>query len=275
MDGTTTPVTAANNTNQTATSSITKAIRDFYGNIAGTPNSQQAEGDITQFNKLTPTTASILQQFDQQYGVNDAATRVSELRKSVMNAEDLVNNVDQNVFARTSNALVSDAQRARLTAAEKDPLLKQLDIQNRSFDLANQDLTGAREQSNRFSGAELGDISTMRTSLSERLTTTQQREAAEREKAQAEEQNRQWWANYNEQKSQFERQLAESTAARKASQANIAKYDSIINQYKAEAERQKAIAAEAQKAQDEINANKNYAPGYSYNKQLSTYVPNF
>jgi len=222
------PADTAATTTATATKPITSALRDFYGQLAGTTNSGQAAQDITTFNKTAPTTGNILSAFDTQYGVDAARNRVGELRKSVMNAEDLVRNVDDNVFARTSNALVSDSQRARLTAGEKDPLLKQLDITNRSFDLASGDLQGAQEQSNRFSGAEIGDISTMRQSLSERLTTTQQREAAEAAARQQEEENRRWWENFNTQKAQFEQDMAikrrsldAQIAASKASTNNL------------------------------------------------------
>ncbi len=190
------PATAAAQNASTTAAPITATLRNFYQNIAGTPTSQQAEGDISSFNKLTPASADILRSFDTQYGVDAQAQRVGDLRKSVMNAEDLVNNVDQNVFARTSNALVSDAQRQRLVSAEKDPLVKQLGVISRNFDLANQDLSGLREQSNRFSSAELGDINTMRESLGGRLTTAQQREEVERQRKQQEEENRRWWENF-------------------------------------------------------------------------------
>lgn len=247
MDATAAATTTAQATQAPA---ITSALRNFYQNIAGTPTSQQAEGDVTSFNKMAPTTASILSAFDQQYGVNDAATRVAGLRKSVMNAEDLVNNVENNVFSRTSNALVSDAQRARLTAAEKDPLTKQLGVINRNFELASGDLRSAQDQSNRFSSAEIGDIGTMRTSLGERLGTAQAREAEAARKAQEEEANRQWWSNFYEQKRQTDASMAlrqkELDAQIRASQAST---NALLSQIRAtqkqneDAERQRAIAA--------------------------------
>lgn len=264
----TTAASVAQQQQTTQQAPITSMLRDFYGNITGKPSSKQAETDITKFNKLTPATADILRNFDQQYGVNDAATRVAELRKSVMNAEDLVNNVEDNVFARTSNALVSDAQRARLTAAEKDPLLKQLDITNRNFDLANQDLSGAREQSNRFSGAELSDIDTMRGELKGRLTTAQQREAEAARKKQQEEENRRWWKNFYEQKAQFERTLGLQTRQLEAQMAaSQASTNALLQQIQAqnnaqkraskESQRQAAIAAEARR-----RASQNKPTGY-------------
>jgi chromosome segregation ATPase len=212
------PTTTAQTTAATVKTPITQGLRDFYQNIAGTPTSQQAEGDVTSFNKMTPRTADILSAFDEQYGVNAASSRVGDLRKGVMQAEDLVNNVGDNVFARTSNSLVSDAQRARLTAAEKDPLSRQLNEISRNFDVANQDLSGLKEQSNRFSGAEIGDIGTMRDSLGTRLTTSQQREAAQREAEAAAEQQRQWWANYELQRQQTAAQVKELEARVAATQ---------------------------------------------------------
>lgn len=270
------PASVAQQNAQTAQAPITGALRSFYGSITGKPSSKQAEGDITKFNKMTPATADILRAFDQRYGVNDAATRVGELRKSVMNAEDLVRNVDDNVFARTSDALVSDAQRARLTAAEKDPLLKQLDVINRGYDLANQDLSGAREQSSRFSGAELSDIDTMRGELKTRLTTSQQREAEAARKKQQEEENRRWWKNFYEQKRQFESQMAaqqrqldaQIRASQASSNALLRQIDAQNNASKRasqEAARQKAIAQEAARRA----ANKPKSTGY-INKSNST-----
>jgi hypothetical protein len=249
------PTSVAQQTVSTQTAPVTSQLRDFYKNIAGTPTSQQAEGDITQFGKLAPTTGSILSAFDQQYGVNDASLRVGELRKSVMNAEDLVNNVDDNVFARTSNALVSDSQRARLVAGEKDPLVKQLGVIGRNYDYAQQDLAGAQAQSNRFSGAEIGDINTMRTSLSERLGTAQQREEAARKAAAEAEATRQWWANFNQQTAQFESQMAlkrqEMANAQAAANSSLALYQRQRADSQADAaserERQAAIEKEANK----------------------------
>lgn len=215
---------------QTATNSITAGLRDFFKNVAGTPSSSQAESDISSFGKMTPATADILRSFDTQYGVDDASKRVAELRKSVVNAEDLVNNVSDNVFARTSGALVSDAQRARLTAAEKDPLLKQLGTLNSTYGLAQEDLSSAQGQSSRFSGAELGDIETMRGSLKDRYGTAKDREAeAARIKAE-EEENRRWWANFNEQKRQFEAQIAASNRAIEASKNRLASFQMPTSQ---------------------------------------------
>lgn len=249
------PVTAAQQQTNTAGVPITSALRDFYKNIAGTPSSQQAEGDITSFNKLAPSSGDVLKAFDEQYGVNTQAQRVNQLRQSVMQAEDAVNNVDDNVFARTSNALVTDAQRARLVGAEKDPLVKQLGVISRNFDVAGQDLAGLREQSNRYSTAELGDISTMRGSLGERLGTAQQREEVERQRKQQEEQNRQWWENYYLEKSKTDayiKNLQEQSAATRAQAATAAAQAAAIR-----ASMQKA-AAPAPKANPQQDADASY-----------------
>lgn len=267
------PATTAQQT--AITVPITSALRNFYQNIAGTPNSQQAESDVTTFNKQTPRSADVLSAFDEAYGVNAASQRVGELRKGVMQAEDLVNNVDDNVFARTSNALVSDSQRARLTAAEKDPLTKQLGVISRNFDVANQDLGGLKEQSNRYSGAELGDIETMRSTLGTRLTTTQQREAAEREAAAEAERQRQWWANYELQKQQNEAQLANLRASTAKLYADIANSNRTYDLQRQQASNAKSASERAAALQREAQIQATRQTANAANAKVGTNQQDF
>lgn len=102
--------------------------------------------------------ASQITQLDQSYnptdtynkitaslGIPDARTRVQALQKNLLDTENAIRAVDPSVTARTSNALVSEAQRGRLVNMEKAPLTDTYSQQNQQYgqqqSLLN-DLTG-------------------------------------------------------------------------------------------------------------------------------------
>jgi uncharacterized membrane protein YgcG len=70
-------------------------------------------------------------------GMADARTRVQGLRESLLNSQNLLNNVAGDVQARTQDFNVSDNQRRHLTATESEPLTNQVDVMSRA-------LTGAQ-----------------------------------------------------------------------------------------------------------------------------------
>lgn len=71
-----------------------------------------------------------------QLGIADVRTRVTSLRNNLIDTENMLRNVDPNVTARTSNSLVTEAQRQKLVASEQAPIAEQLRTQGQNFDAA-------------------------------------------------------------------------------------------------------------------------------------------
>lgn len=83
---------------------------------------------LGQYKQFTDTRANPTTLYDKaqnELGVGEVRGRVGNLRTSLLNTENLLNNVEGSVQGRTQGSLVTEAQRQRLTALERNPIMSQ------------------------------------------------------------------------------------------------------------------------------------------------------
>lgn len=61
-----------------------------------------------------------------QYGLNDRLKSVENVRRSLLDTEKILSDLPRNIRNRTAGRMMTDAQRARLMSAERDPLAQQM-----------------------------------------------------------------------------------------------------------------------------------------------------
>lgn len=120
-----------------------------------------------------------------QLGIPDARTRVQALQSNLVNTQNAIKAVDPGVTARTSNSLVTEAQRGRLVNMETAPLTSTLSDQNQAFGTQNGQLQDLLGQATTQAGLAESAYKDKRTSLADQLTTALQQQAAAEAKAQA------------------------------------------------------------------------------------------
>jgi hypothetical protein len=98
-------------------------VASLYGNVENF--------DSTAKNPLDMYNAAL-----DSLGIGDARTRVTGLRESLLNTENLLRNVEGDVAGRTQESLVTENQKRRLVAMEQQPLAQQADIQGRNLEVA-------------------------------------------------------------------------------------------------------------------------------------------
>lgn len=123
-----------------------------------------------------------------QLGIPDARTRVQELQKNLLNTENAIRAVDPSVTARTSNALVTEAQRGRLVNMEKAPLTDTYSQQSRDYGTQQGNLNTLQAQAGQQAGLEAEGYKTRRQSLADQLALALQKEEAAARKAEADRQ---------------------------------------------------------------------------------------
>lgn len=100
-------------------------------------NSQQALSQLQSYQSGRKKPQDILRESEQNLGIPTATQRQVGLRGAITNTETLLKNVDPSVSGRTSGSLVTDAQKNRLIALEREPIAGQLTEQNRSLENEN------------------------------------------------------------------------------------------------------------------------------------------
>lgn len=110
-------------------------------------------------------------------GVPDARTRVQALRTQMLNNENLLNNVEGSVTGRTSGSLVTEAQRSRLVATEKQPLAETEATLGKTYNDANTGLTDLLGQAQTESDLAGKSYSTKRQSLADQLAYAQKQKS--------------------------------------------------------------------------------------------------
>ena len=83
---------------------------------------QKLTGALNTFDQNYQSPIDIYNKTLNDLGIVDARTNVTSLRKALMDNQALLNQLPANIQQRTSDALVSEAQRQRLVAAEGEPL---------------------------------------------------------------------------------------------------------------------------------------------------------
>lgn len=120
-----------------------------------------------------------------QLGIPDARTRVQALSSNLLNTENAIRAVDPNVTARTSNSLVTEAQRGRLVNMEKAPLTDTYSQQNQAYGKEQGNLNDLTGQATQQAGLAESDYKNKRQSLADQLNTAIQQQTAAAAKADA------------------------------------------------------------------------------------------
>ena len=82
-------------------------------------------GELADLQSRQQNPLSLYNEAQAKLGVPEVRGRVSGLRKQVLDTENLLNAVEGSVTGRTQGSLVTEAQRQRLTALERQPLAGQ------------------------------------------------------------------------------------------------------------------------------------------------------
>ena len=211
---------------------ITTQLKNYYNGLTNTPSSTDAEAQLNQFGKMSPRSTDILAAYEKQAGVDTQQSQVNDLGKQVLSTEGLLKAVPESILSRTSNALVSQGQVNALTSAEQKPLTDQLDTLGRRYDVARTGLDQAQQKAEKYTTLDVGDISTMRGSLSDRLSAALKREEEQRQKQELDRQ----WAQWQAQQAQFQQMIA-------AQNAQIAQAKKLADWYALQAQQSGARAS--------------------------------
>lgn len=180
---------------------------------SATINKQLEEFRATRANPL-----DVYNKQQEELGVGDVRTRVKSLRESILNTENLLNNVDSSVTGRTQGSLVTEAQRQRLAQLESKPIYGQLNKLQGNYQQETADFNELMGQaSQRANLIYQGDQAKEQGLLtSYQAAVDRERYAAEQARLaqQAAEEQRRWQLQYDMQQRQFQAQLA---AARRGS----------------------------------------------------------
>ncbi len=117
-------------------------------------------------------------------GIPDARTRVQALQSNLLDTQNAIKAVDPNVTARTSGALVTEAQRGALVNQEKAPLNQTYADENQAFGTQNGQLQDLLGQANTQAGLAQTDYQNKRQSLSDQLTAANAQQALQYQKQQ-------------------------------------------------------------------------------------------
>lgn len=159
-----------------------------------------------------------------QLGIPDARTRVAALQSNLVDTSNAIKAVDPNVTARTSGALVTEAQRGRLVNMEKAPLTDTYNSENQAFGTQNNQLQDLTSQATQQAGLAQTNYTTKRQSLADQLSTAlkQQQDAqakAESDRQYALQQQAAQQAKINADRSYALQQQQQQQAAAKAAEA--------------------------------------------------------
>jgi hypothetical protein len=124
--------------------------------------------------KVTSTDA--LNEAMGQFGVPEIRKNVANLRTTVANTQNSLNAVDPSVTGRTSQSLVTEAQRQRMVANERAPIAEQLGGQNQALGQSTQDLNDALGQATTLATNKVNDYNAGRQALQSQYDTTYKRE---------------------------------------------------------------------------------------------------
>jgi len=168
------------------------------------------QGEVnTQYGKVNDAVANARNPLDiynealSRLGIGDARTRVTGLRQSLLDTENLIRNVEGDVGQRTSEKIVSQAQKNRLVAQEQNPLAQQAGVLGRNLEMESANVKDILSQGTAESEMEYRFQTDQRGAMMDQLKTAIGRSdnAADRE---------QWQKSYDqlERKQQEEARMA-------------------------------------------------------------------
>jgi hypothetical protein len=150
-------------------------------------------GQLAEYDKNRVTNTDAMNTALSTYGVPEIRNTVSGLRTTVANTTNALNSVDPSVTGRTSGSLVTEAQRSRMVANERQPIAQQLSEQTGALGQNEQDLKDALGLATTDASNKVTDYNTGRAALQDQYDRTYASEQdAAKSKAAQEENDRQY-----------------------------------------------------------------------------------
>lgn len=125
--------------------------------------------DLTNFDNTSKNPIDIYNAALDKLGISDARTRVTSLRQSLIDNQNLLDNLGGNVSARTADSLVTENQRQRLVAQEAAPITNMGNQLNQQFTAAQGDYQGILGEAKTSTGIETDAQAARRSALMDRL----------------------------------------------------------------------------------------------------------
>jgi len=148
----------------------------------------------------------------EKLGISDARTRVTAMRQALIDNQNLLAALPGNVQQRTSNSVVTEAQRQRLVASEGAPISNQGNQINQQLGTAQADQADILNQGKTQTDLTLQGQSTQRQALLDRLKLAI-------DSSNNVEQKRRWQAEYDRQIAQDRQSQANADRTFQAAQA--------------------------------------------------------
>jgi len=145
-------------------------------------------GDITKFDQNAKNPLDMYNASLDKLGIGDARTRVTGLRESMLNTENLIRNVEGDVAGATQDALVTEGQKRSLVGMKRQPLEQQAGIEGRNLEVALADYHDIMNEGKAQTEMEYNFQKDQRQALMDRLQVAigQASSASERQKWQLE-----------------------------------------------------------------------------------------
>jgi len=138
--------------------------------------SQEALQQIQSFDSSRANPTDVLNQSNQQFGVDQSRQRLVGLRGAIMGTENLLKSVDPSVTGRTSNSLVTEAQRSKMVQNERAPIADQYSEQQGALQNENANYNDLQGQAAKDAQLRLTADDTKRNSLQSLYDTLYRRE---------------------------------------------------------------------------------------------------
>lgn len=161
-------------------------------------NSQEALQQLQQFQSSRENPMQIYNRATTDLGVGDVRGRVTGLRNTLLNTENLLNQVEGSVTGRTQGSLVTEAQRSRLANLERQPLAAQYGQQSKGLANEQATLSDLLNQAQQRSSMEFQGQQTREQSLRDIYNTMFSREQEQRRREEADRAFAEQQRQYNE-----------------------------------------------------------------------------
>lgn len=140
---------------------------------------------IAAYDANRKSSADILNEALNKYGVPEIRTRVSGIRTTLANTEAALNNVDPSVTGRTSQSLVTEAQRQRIVNNERAPIAQDYSTQSKTLSNESANLSDQEKAAQLLAQGQMNDYTVGRNALQSQYDSAAAREAEERRRAEA------------------------------------------------------------------------------------------
>jgi hypothetical protein len=153
-------------------------------------SSSAVAGQLADYDSKRVTSEQAMNEALGQYGVPELRKSVADWRTTTANTRNALNAVDPSVTGRTSQSLVTEAQRQRMVASEREPIAGQLNEQTIASGQDEAALRDALGMATTTATNKVNDWNTGRQSLVDRRDTAYKREQDDMARQLASEQER-------------------------------------------------------------------------------------